>query len=995
MNLRVTVFFSLLLFIFFCCPVYGQLGKISIDLTKEKPEKFKTQTLRSEKTGEKKFTLPRRFIQNTTSHYNYYFNAENKLNAVIERAKLNNQSDFTKLLPYYDFSLDDTKAQGNELDSVVSKATAGILLHDLRSDWVDDLYFLIGKAYYMKKDFDSAFMTFQFINYNLKPGKKADDNPIGTTGYTSGKGISIMSPEDKPAISKAFSRPPRRNDALVWQVRTLIEMGEFGEAAGLVNTLKNDPNLPERLATPLEEVEGYWFFKQGNFDSAIVHIENSLTNTSSKDELAHREFLLAQLYTLQDNPEAAVTCYNDAIKHTTDPLLDIYANLNKVLLFKSDDPAEITAGIDNLLAMARKDKFERYRDVIYFSAGELALQLPDTTSALQFFLGSTKYNEANLPFKNQAFLTLARLSYDQRDYRNAYKYYDSLQLPDSAISDINSILARKGALFQIVRHLNIIEREDSLLSVAALSPADRDAYLKRLSKQLKKERGVKENVEFVRGARNNQDSEELFAGNETKGDWYFYNNSVKSKGYNEFIRIWGKRENTDNWRRSGRGDAGRTIAQMNNVTGETDPLSPGIVTQEQTVGGFDDIGKYTQQDISVSALAANIPLTTEALDSSLSKIAVNLYQLGKNYQLLLEDYPAAIQTYETSLQRFPDSLYQGEIYSNLFFCYYKIGNTAMANQYKNRLLKNFPGSRYADQVLHPAKYAPAKHDSATTALYQDIYNQFIEGNFEKALKEKKAADSLYGQNYWTPQMLYIEAVYHIKNRQDSTANSILNELITRYAGSDMSDKATLMKEVLSRRDSIEHYLSNLEIERIKPEEEIFVFDDTKKTREVQTQKAANIPRAYEQNKVIPQVAEIKPELKLPAPVKKAGFTLDVAAPQNVVMLMTKVDPVYSSEARNAFIRYTRGSMSTNALKVTKDTLDKERSILIFSELVNMEEALKFLDKLRKDAPREVSWLPKDKYSFFIISDDNLELLKENKNLQDYINLLNSKFPEKF
>ena len=37
--------------------------------------------------------------------------------------------------------------------------------------------------------------------------------------------------------------------------------------------------------------------------------------------------------------------------------------------------------------------------------------------------------------------------------------------------------------------------------------------------------------------------------NNTKGDWYFYNTSVKSKGFNEFKRVWGKRQNVDNWRR--------------------------------------------------------------------------------------------------------------------------------------------------------------------------------------------------------------------------------------------------------------------------------------------------------------------------------------------------------------------------------------------------------------------------------------------------------------
>ncbi len=43
----------------------------------------------------------------------------------------------------------------------------------------------------------------------------------------------------------------------------------------------------------------------------------------------------------------------------------------------------------------------------------------------------------------------------------------------------------------------------------------------------------------------------------------------------------------------------------------------------------------------------------------------------------------------------------------------------------------------------------------------------LEGNFKEADCTKKIADSIYGENYWTPQLLYIEAVYYIKQRDDS------------------------------------------------------------------------------------------------------------------------------------------------------------------------------------------------------------------------------------
>ncbi|HEY9341406.1 MAG TPA: tetratricopeptide repeat protein [Hanamia sp.] len=1009
MNRRILKYIPALLFFCFLLPeVYAQAGKITFDLQKDKPEKFKNKTLKSEKTGEKKFTLPRRFVQNTVSHYNYFFNANNKINSVIERARMANKDDYSKLLPFYSYSLANTASQSSELDSVILKATAGILLHDLRSDWVDNLYLLIGKAYYLRNDFDSAAMTFQFINYNLFPRKKKSEDDqliVGSSDYASNKGISISSKEDRNLIDKAFTRPPSRNDALVWQIRTYIDMEEFSDAAGLINTLKNDALFPERLNASLEEMQGYWFFKQKMYDSAVTHIEKALPTAIDIADKARREYLLAQLYEMEGRQDTASDYYDKAIRHTTDPLMDIYANLNKAKMLKGNGPDEIAKSINTLLRMAKKDKFELYRDIIFYSAAQLALEIPDTTAAISFYKRSVFFNENNLSFKNKSFLTLAEISYQQKNYKNAYAFYDSLQLPDSTLSDITAIIQKKNALAQIVKHINIIEREDSLQSIAALSVADRDDFLKKLSKKLKKERGVNdEEVAYGNAASTYFDTknqpQDIFSTNETKGDWYFYNASVKTKGYNEFKRVWGKRQNVDNWRRVSSGDQNlvsnpreRNIQKNTLLTGDIDPLAPADSTNISDSGNELENINF-QQDISVEGLLANVPLTKPLMDSSNRKVAISLFQLGKNYQNLLEDYSAAIEAYENSLNRFPDSLYNGELYMNLSYCYNKIGNLAKADFYKNLLLKKFADSKFTQYVLHPERFNPSKKDTAAGRRYDDIYKLFIEGNFDQAIKEKQTADSLYGNNYWSPQLLYIESVYYIREHQDSAAINILNQVLTQYPTSPLREKAATMIDVLSRRDSIENYLTNLQIERAKEDSQVVVFDDTKVSRNVQLPTDNNNIQPTVAP-VTPEKAVINPEKKLPPPVSNATFNFDPNVPQNVVIVLNKVDPVYSSEARSAFVRYNREKFNSLNLQIVKDTLDKDRTLLIFSEFLNADAAIAYRERIKKDAASEISWLPADKYSFYIISNTNLELLKENKKLQDYIDLLNEKYPGKF
>jgi tetratricopeptide (TPR) repeat protein len=999
MNLRLVKFFTILLVSCFLLPeVHAQLGKITIDLQKDKPEKFKNKVLKSEKTGEKKFTPPRRFVQNTVSHYNYFFNANNKLNAVIERARMANKDDYSTLLPYYSYSLKNTASQAKELDSVILKATAGILLHDLRSDWVDNFYLLIGKAYYLRKDFDSAAMTFQFINYNLIPKKKSDDDQVivGSNDNESVNAISISSKEDAGIIKKAFSRPPSRNDALVWQIRTLIDMGEFGDAAGLINTLSNDPAFPERLESSLEEVQGYWFFKQKMFDSAVIHMQNALPNAMDMQDKARREFLIAQLYEMQNNQDTASDYYDKAMKHTTDPLMDIYANLNKAKMLKSNEPQEIAKSINTLLRMAKKDKFEPYRDIIFYSAADLALLIPDTTAAISFFKKSNSLNQNNIEIKNQSFLALAQINYLQKNYKEAFAAYDSLDLNDTAtLGDISKIEEMKNALRQIVTHINIIEREDSLQMIASLSPEDRDAFLKKLSKSLKKERGIKDDSEYVNSAADffgrKNSSGDVFANNETKGDWYFYNPSIKAKGYSEFKKVWGKRENIDNWRRIS-GNEQSLATNNQNVAGSGalsgDPLAP-----VQGQNNEAPPPTFYQQDISVEGLLANVPLTQPMMDTSNKKVAISLFQLGKNYQNLLEDYRAAIETYERSLKRFPDSLYKGELYMNLAYCYNKLGNVAQADFYKNLLVQKFSNTRFADYILHPERFNTSEKDTAATNRYAKIYNLFIEGNFEKANREKQIADSLYGSSYWNPQLLYIQSVYYIHKRDDSTAINTLNQIIYNFPASPMKEKARIMIDVLSRRDSIESYLTNLNVERAKEDSQVVVFDDTKISKNITAPSNQKIENKVEA--VVPEKAVINPEMQLPKAISNATFTFDPNVPQYVVMLLKNVDPVYSSEARNAFIRYSKQKFGSLDLEIIKDTLDKNRTILIFSQFINAESAINFQNKLKKDAPGEVSWLPADKYSFFIISDPNLQLLKDTKKLDNYLDLLSKKYPGKF
>ena len=981
-----------------------------LDSTK-RAAKFEERKLGSEKMADKKFTKVRHIFQNNYTHFNYYYNAHNKINAVIERAKAANKDDYTKLLTFYPYSLENTAMQKTELDSVIYKATAGILLHDLRNDWIDNMYLLMGQAYFFKKDFDSAAATFQFINYNLFPRKKDEDDSrvVGTRAASSSGNLSIANKEKQNILQKLTAKPPSRNDALIWMILTLIEQNELSDAASLISTLQHDENLPKRLVDDLADVNAYWFFKQNMYDSAAAHLEDALSNAPTKQDLARQEFLLAQLYENTHKYEKATIFYNKASAHTTDPLMDIYAQLNNAKMMKGTDSAELKKGIDKLLHMAKKDKFELYRDIIYYSAGDLSMQLPDSNKAIFYYNKSLKYNEANSAFKNKAFLQLADIAFNRKEYKMAYAMYDSLQAGDTTLRDrFDQIDDRKNSLAKIVQKIIIIEREDSLQKVAAMPAAERTALVKKIAKQYRKLNGGKEE-ENDNGSmpitfdNNKNQPADLFATG-SAGDWYFDNTAAKSKGSADFKRKWGTRTNADNWRRKGAAAA----AAKNELNGGAPDMGGGDMdappaTIDNAAGSGKSAGKFPAdaqivqpQDQSFEGLMANLPLTPEKIGESNALLSISLFELANLYQSSLEDYAQAINGYNESLKRFPDSLYNGRIYLGLYYCYMKLGDTEKAAYYKNLLNTKFADSPSGKLLNSPAGGETAKKNTAGTRRYEGIYNLFIEGKFAEALDEKKKADSLYGNNYWSPQLLYIEAVYHIKQHEDTAAIAILNNIVTLYPKAPLKAKAERMIDVLKRRKEIERYLTALQVTRMK--EDSIIQEPKQKLVRNDSNLIVSPKQFYDSSKTVATAKPptVKDSVKVVAPLLTNGpFTFNTASAQNVIMVLDKVDGTYINESKNAFSRFVGENFREQNIAVLKTAVDKDISLLVFSSFANADAALQFLYKVRKAAPDEVSWLPAAKYSFLIISDANLELLQNNKHLKEYKDLLTKQFPGKF
>jgi hypothetical protein len=85
----------------------------------------------------------------------------------------------------------------------------------------------------------------------------------------------------------------------------------------------------------------------------------------------------------------------------------------------------------------------------------------------------------------------------------------------------------------------------------------------------------------------------------------------------------------------------------------------------------------------------------------------------------------------------------------------------------------------------------------------------------------------------------------------------------------------------------------------------------------------------------------------------------------------------------------------DSLTIVKDVLDANRTFLIFGDFENAEDALQYFQLLKKSAAKEVPWLQANKYSFWMMTQDNINAWKGGGKVEDYKVLLDRFYPDKF
>ena len=640
--------------------------------------------------------------------------------------------------------------------------------------------------------------------------------------------------------------------------------------------------------------------------------------------------------------------------------------------------------------MERKEIYAPYLDIIYYVAAEMELQRNNRAAARADYKKCIEHANGLGYNRDRAFLKLGWIFMDDKMYPQAKYAYDSINVNNPAIADsLKVLLDRKEALSHVVPPILIIQRQDSLQRIALMSPSERESYVKKMLRAYRKQQGLAEEDNGSGsggyGFSGNNANAGMFNNNQP-GEWYFNNQSLKAKGYNDFKSRWGNRPNVDFW------EAQSLINRQ--VTGLTPASNLQLNGAEKTAAAA------TAPGLTIQNLMDGLPLTPEKMKKSQDSVENAFYVLGKSLQDYIPDYRSAIKVYDSLENRFPETRFYQEALFNQYYCYIHLNDSVDAARILALLKQKFATSRYITLIENPP-HGPADMPIRTqaTVAYEKVYEKFIEGRFDEAAAEKLKLDSLYGEKYWTPQLMYIEALYYIHYRYDSIGKVTLNKIMTNYKGSVMAAKAKNVLRVLNERERIEKELSSMRVTRMQEDSIARVANANVQAKkdESPTAKAAvvsAVPVVRDSGQFMirrPDSAQLRAQSLFVSP-----YIWAPSNPQSVVLIMTKVDPVYVTESKNAFDRYNRENFYGKNFETSKQDLSDTTKMMIIQGFENMGAAITYLNKAANAAPREIiPWLPANKYFFIIIDDRNLEILKANKDMSLYKKFLSVYAPDKF
>ncbi|MDR1755363.1 MAG: hypothetical protein LBR65_00140 [Culturomica sp.] len=685
-----------------------------------------------------------------TTRYNVYFNGNEALKGGVEKMERNHREDYTNLLPVFVSNDERTRALcQSDMNYAIEKAVKAIDEHSITvkpkrrrnkdsknyenfrkqkefNDQIAKCYLLLGKAYFYNRKYTMAGNTFRYIQRQY--------------------------PEDEALLT----------EVQLWLFRNLSEQERYEEAAPLMAALENTKlNRTQREMYVASKTDFY--IRQQQYGAAIPAAEELIRECKSLKRKPRYQFLLSQLYLKEGQDALAAGMLKKAVRFNFDYEMVFNAKINMALAYREGD-GSVKKRLNKMLKDAKNEDFQ---DRIYYALASIEEKEGEQEKAVEYYWKSVRSSVDNDNQKSLSFLKLGEYYYNKREYIPAQSCYDScLFFMDSRIDGYEALKDRVTDLTELVTHLTVIQRQDSLQRVAELPEAERKALIDEKIRKVKEaeeqakeaeQLAMQERSFFMRNDMMGQRTQ-YNVQNSGEGEWYFYNPVTISLGENEFKRKWGRRRLEDNWRRQNK-------AMMD--PGESELLAVEGGEQEEGITDTKNAAFYLQ----------DLPLTEEKMEASRKMVETAYYHAGEMYLYKFDDPEKALACFEEFIRRYPEG-------ANIVSAYYlayesagQAGKPAVAEQYKGELLRRFPESDLAKGLQDPAYFRKMDSDlEAGNRMYEEAYGYYRDDYYPQALALCEEILRKYPENKLRPNVLLLRAMCMVNLRPESEARAALLEV---------------------------------------------------------------------------------------------------------------------------------------------------------------------------------------------------------------------------
>jgi hypothetical protein len=717
-------------------------------------------------------TFVNRTYHYTTARFNGHFNAQELLRVSLKTYNGSRVDDFYGILPINPLPNEsEVKGMLPAIDTAVSKCSKVILNHSMPSaenmfykqaeynTWIDETWLTVGQALFYRRDYDRALSNFQFVK-------------------------------------RFFAKDPSTYTAELWIAKIYIEQRKFADAKLILDglneiaqlqkkkTIKDyipflkkkekseAPEMNTSLQFDIHKTYADLSLKRNDFEEAIIGLVLAIEKCKNGKEKARLNFILAQLYQRANQFPEAEKCFSKAMKAAAPFDISFNARLNRAMVGGSERLAK------DLKRMLKDAKNAGFKDQIFYAMAMVEINRNDQVKAKSYLTESAFFSTTNKRQKAMSYEKLGDLSFNTKDYVAAQKYYDSSARFINEDYPNGDLVKNKAIkLADLVKAIETANFEDSVQRIAKMTEKDREDFLKETLKEMKRDQQRRKEQEAAKLLALQQNQAPTGVVNNSN-KFIFNNPKLREDGYNEFRKLWGQRENEDDWRRSDK--------IVMNIAANSSEQDSSLVTNDSPL---------ENDSLSIETLLKNIPLTDSAYAQSEERLFEALYSAGVLYKEVLGEMDLAAAQFQAILDKQQTNMTD----LSAAFQLYKLNEgTDQAEVFKKHILKNYPNSDAANYFRDPDFYVKQKESALKDQQkYLKLLEKYNQESFSQVLAESQLiVDNDLSNAYRAEYMLLNALAFGQLNENKQDLAPRLTRIIEEKPKSDQATRAKEMLDII-------------------------------------------------------------------------------------------------------------------------------------------------------------------------------------------------------